>query len=69
MVQVSMIGYFVGGAFLGLAYFDYYYHLLAIILLTKVALENEATPGVVTSVSPFSTQVSAATPRWGWQRK
>lgn len=34
MVQVSMIGYAAGGAFLGLAYFDYYYHLVAIIVIT-----------------------------------
>jgi hypothetical protein len=29
MLQVSIIGYAAGGAFLGLAYFDYYYHLIA----------------------------------------
>jgi len=34
MVQVSMIGYAVGGAFLGLAYFDLPYHLMVIVLLT-----------------------------------
>jgi hypothetical protein len=34
-LQVSLIGYAVGGAFLGLAYFDYYYHLLAIIVLMR----------------------------------
>lgn len=34
MVQVSIIGYAAGGAFLGLAYFDYYYHLIAMIVIT-----------------------------------
>ncbi len=34
MLQVSMIGFAVSGAFLSLAYFDYYYHLIAIILIT-----------------------------------
>jgi len=34
MVQVSLIGYAAGGAFLGLAYFDLPYHLMVIILLT-----------------------------------
>jgi probable O-glycosylation ligase (exosortase A-associated) len=34
MVQVSLIGYAAGGAFLGLAYFDLPYHLMIIILLT-----------------------------------
>jgi probable O-glycosylation ligase (exosortase A-associated) len=33
MLQVSLIGYGVSGAFLGLAYFDYYYHLIAITLI------------------------------------
>lgn len=34
MIQVSIVGYAVGGAFLGLAYFDLYYHLIVIIVLT-----------------------------------
>lgn len=34
MIQVSMLGYATGGAFLGLAYFDYYYHLIAMVLIT-----------------------------------
>lgn len=35
MVQVSIIGYLVSGAFLGLAYFDFYYHLVAIVIISK----------------------------------
>lgn len=38
MIQVSLIGYAVGGAFLGLAYFDLFYHLVAIIVLTQLAV-------------------------------
>lgn len=34
MLQVSFVGYAVGGAFLGLAYFDLPYHLLALVVLT-----------------------------------
>jgi probable O-glycosylation ligase (exosortase A-associated) len=34
MIQVSLIGYAAGGAFLGMAYFDLPYHLMIIILLT-----------------------------------
>lgn len=34
MIQVSMIGYASAGAFLGLAYFDLYYHLIAMAVLT-----------------------------------
>jgi len=33
MVQVCLVAYASGGAFLGLAYFDLYYHLLAIIVI------------------------------------
>jgi len=38
MVQVSLAGYIVGGAFLGLAYFDLLYHLIAIMVLTKMVV-------------------------------
>lgn len=34
MIQVSMVGYASAGAFLGLAYFDLYYHLIAMAVLT-----------------------------------
>ena len=35
MLQVSLIGYLVSGTFLGLAYFDFYYHLIAMMVLAK----------------------------------
>ena len=38
MVQVSLVGYAIAGAFLGLAYFDFYYTLVAVIVLTKTVL-------------------------------
>ncbi len=34
MIQVSLIGYGTGGAFLGLAYFDLTYHLMIVLVLT-----------------------------------
>jgi probable O-glycosylation ligase (exosortase A-associated) len=33
MIQVSMVAYMSAGAFLGLAYFDYIYHLVAIVVV------------------------------------
>ena len=33
MIQVSLIGYMSAGAFLGLSYFDYVYHLIAIVVV------------------------------------
>jgi len=40
MLQVSMIAYAVGGAFLGLAYFDLPYHLLGIMVICKVIVQK-----------------------------
>ncbi|MGC2048926.1 MAG: putative O-glycosylation ligase, exosortase A system-associated [Gallionella sp.] len=41
MAQVSLIGYATGGAFLGLSYFDYPYHLVIILVLThQIAVKN-----------------------------
>ena len=42
MLQVSMVGYAVSGAFLGLAYFDLYYHLIALVVLIKVQVQQLA---------------------------
>lgn len=56
MIQVSLIGYAVGGAFLGLAYFDLYYHLVAITVIlrhlvqTRLAEAPEAAPEPTESV-------------------
>lgn len=41
MVQVSLVGYGGAGAFLGLAYFDLYYTLIAIVVLCKVVLVSQ----------------------------
>ncbi|MBI3772192.1 MAG: putative O-glycosylation ligase, exosortase A system-associated [Gammaproteobacteria bacterium] len=42
MLQVSLAGYMVCGAFLGLAYFDYVYHIVAIMVLLKVIVLGQA---------------------------
>lgn len=41
MVQVSMVGYAVGGAFLSLAYYDLPYNLMVIVVATKYWLREE----------------------------
>ncbi|NOQ15581.1 MAG: putative O-glycosylation ligase, exosortase A system-associated [Methyloprofundus sp.] len=38
MIQVSLLGYAASGAFLGLAYFDLYYNLIAIVVICKSLL-------------------------------
>jgi probable O-glycosylation ligase (exosortase A-associated) len=41
MVQVSLVGYASAGAFLGLAYFDYYYTHIALVILCKTVLMSD----------------------------
>jgi probable O-glycosylation ligase (exosortase A-associated) len=48
MIQVSLIGYAASGAFLGLAYFDLYYTLIAIMVICKLtSLEGLARLDIV----------------------
>ncbi len=42
MIQVSMVAYMSAGAFLGLAYFDYIYHLIALAVVTHHLVRNPA---------------------------
>jgi hypothetical protein len=42
MIQVSLVAYVTAGAFLGLAYFDYYYTLVAVVVLCKSWLLSHA---------------------------
>jgi probable O-glycosylation ligase (exosortase A-associated) len=52
MTQVSLIGYAVCGAFLGLSYFDFYWHLVAIMVILNHLVEQQiANPGAYGSVA------------------
>jgi putative inorganic carbon (hco3(-)) transporter len=42
-IQVSLVGYWIGASFLGLSYFDLPYILLAILVLTRAALDRQLT--------------------------
>lgn len=62
MLQVSIVGYATAGAFLNLATFDLYYHVLAIIVQTRLcvarALSSDAPPlryGAATASDPADT--------------
>ena len=70
MVQVSLIGYAVGGAFLSLAYFDLPYYIVAFVVLVDasvrerqraLSLEARSTPGAVPTARslPPSTRESS----------
>lgn len=52
MIQVSLTGYLVGGAFLGLAYFDYLYHLVALAVVVQY-LAKVPQSAVATSDNPI----------------
>lgn len=41
MIQVSLVAYMVGGAFLNLAYFDLPYYLVTLVVLTRVLVQKE----------------------------
>ncbi|HPF26343.1 MAG TPA: putative O-glycosylation ligase, exosortase A system-associated [Steroidobacteraceae bacterium] len=60
MIQVSLIGYAIGGAFLGLAYFDLFYGLIAILLIVKRYVdETLAAPAVAREPAVETTAASA----------
>jgi putative inorganic carbon (HCO3(-)) transporter len=65
MIQVSLVGYGAGGAFLGLAYFDLTYHLMIVIVLTAkfAGLLDKAPQGMV-----GETGKPLAYPAAGWNR-
>ena len=44
MIQVSLIGYMSAGAFLGLQWFDLFYHLIVIIVMTKLLVKEQVEP-------------------------
>jgi probable O-glycosylation ligase (exosortase A-associated) len=47
MTQTAMVAYFVGGSFLGLAYWDYPYILVVMLVATRVAVERHLRDAVV----------------------
>jgi probable O-glycosylation ligase (exosortase A-associated) len=47
MAQVSIIGYVVGGAFLSLAYYDYFWYVVAALVITQRIVARKLKPVVV----------------------
>ncbi|SMP69469.1 putative O-glycosylation ligase, exosortase A system-associated [Noviherbaspirillum suwonense] len=46
MAQVSLIGYVVGGAFLSLAYYDYFWYVVAALVITQRIVARKLKPAV-----------------------
>jgi putative inorganic carbon (HCO3(-)) transporter len=58
MTQVSMVGFASAGAFLGLANFDLYYHMLCLIIISKVILLREQAQQVQLAPLPVGWNAS-----------
>jgi probable O-glycosylation ligase (exosortase A-associated) len=56
MIKVSLVGYFVGGAFLSLAYFDLPYNLLVLVVATQVWVRER----VAASITPAPAALQPA---------
>jgi probable O-glycosylation ligase (exosortase A-associated) len=55
MTQVSLAAFAVGGAFLGLSYFDLYWNLVAILVVAKSLIESSAPRSVSEPAVPAAT--------------
>ncbi|MFZ6645821.1 putative O-glycosylation ligase, exosortase A system-associated [Undibacterium sp. TJN25] len=60
MCQVSMIGFAVGGAFLTMAYYDLYYDIVVLLVLTEKLLSSESIPVSGTVKHDISIPLSAS---------
>lgn len=65
MLQVSFAGFAVGGAFLGLAYFDLPYHLMAVMILTYGVVRQSLQAASATAENALPTAQSAYGQYWG----
>jgi probable O-glycosylation ligase (exosortase A-associated) len=69
MIQVAVVGYAISGAFLGLAYFDLFYHLVVIAAITRAlvirALVQEAGDGAAPPLPAPSVLAGAPGPSRG----
>jgi len=61
MLQVSIVAYMSAGAFLGLAYFDYIYHVIALAVVVYALLTRPQVASV--AISGSRAQQSATDPR------
>ena len=59
MIQVSLVGYVSAGAFLGLAYFDFYYTLIAVVVLCSVVTRSSAIVVQAAGAAPVRTVIEA----------
>jgi probable O-glycosylation ligase (exosortase A-associated) len=59
MIEISLFGFLVSGAFLGLANFDLFYQLVAMVIILKVLYQNErAAAGQINAEQPESIEIT-----------
>jgi len=61
MIQVSLVGYAVSGLFLGLAYFDLYYALIATVIMSGYVVRQYTTENQIKYSTPV--QITSDTPK------
>jgi len=49
MIEVSLFGFLASGAFLGLANFDLFYQLVAMVIILKILYQDEMQPAPLVS--------------------
>lgn len=65
MIQVSIVGYWVGGTFLGLAYWDMPYVLVTILVMTRIVIDKElARASVAIANEPSVAKLATSAARW-----
>jgi len=65
MVQVSLVAYLTAGAFLGMAYFDYFYNLVLILVVAKAMLRRQGVFGARRPGRAASHGAAGAPAPWG----
>ncbi|HKQ25280.1 MAG TPA: putative O-glycosylation ligase, exosortase A system-associated [Burkholderiales bacterium] len=63
MIQVSLVGYFVGGAFLSLAYYDVPYNLMVALVLTRLMVGKAIKSVDMTQEAPMRSPLNAGEAR------
>jgi probable O-glycosylation ligase (exosortase A-associated) len=59
MLQVALAGYASTGTFLSMEYFDYYYHVLALLVLVRFLVQRELAEAAVSNDTVVDGQMSA----------
>ena len=60
MTQVSMVGYAIAGIFANVAFYDLYYHLIAIMVLTGVLVREALSVSIETAPVDGSSVLAPA---------